>query len=168
MPQEFLTVLSIISTFLFLFLVADRLQKDGTSKQLKEKVINRYILYFMLYFIVFINIIFIDNNYSPSQNYSLNFLTIMRLSFAIVGVPIAMLRLSEPYVKQVFAETFCSSKLQQSMISQQRVRYSSDSLDSFLNSAMNIEFVYLIILGVDSCMDYLKLAIEKNPSYLRR
>ncbi len=30
-----------------------------------------------------------------------------------------------------------------------KVKYSSESLDSFINSAMNIEFVYLILLGIN-------------------
>lgn len=28
-------------------------------------------------------------------------------------------------------------------------KYSSESLDTFINSAMNIEFVYLILLGIN-------------------
>jgi len=39
---------------------------------------------------------------------------------------------------------------------ERRITYEEDSLDSFLNSAMNVEFVYIILLGVKNFMENLE------------
>ena len=64
---------------------------------------------------------------------------------------LALIRLREKYVYQEFVITFkrffCFKDLTKRK-NLNKVSYEEDSLDSFLNSAMNIEFVYIILQGV--------------------
>lgn len=68
-------------------------------------------------------------------------------------LPVFIIRVTEPYVMEVIKEIFCRKK------SKMKNKYAERSLDSFLNSAMNIEFVNIILKGVKNYMD---LAIEKQ------
>lgn len=65
--------------------------------------------------------------------------------FLSSGIPIVFLRICEPYVfEELLRQTnriFCQNRLQLT----RKVQYSKESLDSFLNSAINIEFVSLIL-----------------------
>jgi len=44
-------------------------------------------------------------------------------------------------------------KGQKTELKKKRAKYAKNSLDSFLNSAMNIEYVYLILLGISNFME---------------
>lgn len=66
--------------------------------------------------------------------------------FQTFGILLALIRLFEPYVWQTFRTEvlkLCGRKYRA-----KKLKYSAESLDSFLNSAMNIEFVYIILLGI--------------------
>jgi hypothetical protein len=59
------------------------------------------------------------------------------------------IRLAEPYVWTNFKadlRKLCKCKKKGE---QKRAKFSKESLDSFLNSAMNIEYVYLLLLGIN-------------------
>lgn len=68
-----------------------------------------------------------------------------------VGVFIAWNRISEPYVWTNFKADLnmvgckcCKNK---------RAVYSKVSLDSFVNSAMNVEYVYLLLQGINTYLE---------------
>jgi hypothetical protein len=63
------------------------------------------------------------------------------------GIWLALICLFEPFVWYEFKKSlFCVKKTKKNAFNQ-------DSLETFLNSAMNIEFVYLILVGVNSHLD---------------
>jgi hypothetical protein len=76
----------------------------------------------------------------------------MDFLFPLVGVLIMLLRICEPFVykklKRQLQQLFFKDKYKA-----QKIDYSKDSLNSFLNSALNIEFVSLILQGVTNTMD---------------
>jgi hypothetical protein len=68
-----------------------------------------------------------------------------------LGILLAMIRLSEPYVWNHFKQDFKYLFSRES--SKKKEKFSSEPLCAFANSAMNIEFVYLILLGTCNFMD---------------
>lgn len=92
--------------------------------------------------------------------------TIEVIVFELIGVPLALIRLFEPYVFQTFkkemgllaykARRCCSRDRSNSQVkkpTRKQASFASASLCSFLNSAMNIELVYLILLGINHFME---------------
>jgi len=75
---------------------------------------------------------------------------------SFVIFPEFLIRLTEPYALQTVKEIVCKKKGTQ--------QYADQSLDSFLNSAMNIEFVCIIIKGVNNYMDLALDAVSGNES----
>ena len=69
--------------------------------------------------------------------------TIANLSFLyfFIGIPLAFSRLADPFLYEVIKGSLFAK-------SNDKVKYYDESLLSFLNSALNVEFVYLILLGV--------------------
>jgi len=72
-------------------------------------------------------------------------------SMNAVGVLIALVRLLEPFVLSTLVEAV--RKLCPVGQSHAKTLYSKQALCSFVNSAMNIEYVYLILVGVNQFMD---------------
>jgi hypothetical protein len=63
------------------------------------------------------------------------------------GFLVAICRFSEPYVFEQFKRLFkrneaCKAK-----------KFSEESLCNFVNSVMNIEFVYIILIGINNFYD---------------
>ena len=80
--------------------------------------------------------------------------------FELIGVPLALIRLYEPYVWQtVISETNKSLKMKKQK--KEKAKFADESLCSFMNSTCNIEFVYLILLGVNNFMDHIKIEQEE-------
>lgn len=79
--------------------------------------------------------------------------------FQFVGIALALVRMTEPYFwrhmvsdfKNLFRRIFCFLCSKPDNESKKQ-RYSNEPLCAFANSAMNIEFVYLILLGVNNFM----------------
>lgn len=71
---------------------------------------------------------------------------------------LAVVRYSEPYVKESFKaevrKVFRCKQSKKSKSKKIKVKNSflKDGLDQFTHSAMNIEYVYLILMGINTCM----------------
>lgn len=76
--------------------------------------------------------------------------------FVILGPAIIYLRLSEPYVFQELQfqlkRAFCCVSKRNDQIN-----YSSESLDSFLNSNLNIELVSILLVSIERTMNELQM-----------
>ena len=89
----------------------------------------------------------------------------------LIGIPMALIKISEPFVyfeiigsaKNVFrtlTNTICckskAQKEQDLLKAKKSGKYVSEPLDSFLNQSINIEFVSLILMGINNFMDLQK------------
>ena len=77
-----------------------------------------------------------------------------------VGFFLAVVRLREPYVWTIFKQK-CSII---NTYPRPKDRFSNESLYSFLKSAMNIEYVYLILYGINKSVLQLSLENSKKGS----
>ena len=75
------------------------------------------------------------------------------------GFPLAMTRILEPYVFQVVKKDILCCFYKKKA---KKYKYSTQSLNSFLNSAMNIEYVSLILLGINNFM-----SVKDNTSQMQ-
>jgi hypothetical protein len=81
---------------------------------------------------------------------------IQNIVFELIGVPLALIRLYEPYVWQTMKLELNKIK-KGKKIKKTKTKFAKESLCSFLNSTCNIEFVYLILLGINNFMDHIKI-----------
>jgi hypothetical protein len=66
----------------------------------------------------------------------------------LIALPVALTRILEPFVfNQLWNMLPCKS------CKSKKKKFSDESLHSFLNSAMNIEFVYVILVGIRQFRD---------------
>ena len=69
----------------------------------------------------------------------------------------ALSRLLDPYLFKVLKNSLCKGSYKGELV------YFDESLLSFLNCAMNVEFVYLILLGIKKFLNHEKdLAISSK------
>ena len=154
------TVFIAVFTIFPAVLVAKRLFVKGTSDDLRKKVLKRHIIYIVLYMGVLWSIFFDlfewSNSYTAYLG-STGYYIVSFLFFELIGVPIAIIRISEPFVYQEFKamiqKFFCCTKKR----AEKKLEFSDESLCSFMNSAANIEFVYLILLGINNFMENLSI-----------
>lgn len=79
------------------------------------------------------------------------YLTLLQLLVYLdsAGLLIFVIRVSEPYVlNQIKADLircFCCKTTKQ-----RKMKFQNESLSSFLNSAFNVEYVYLLLLGIST------------------
>lgn len=74
------------------------------------------------------------------------------------GIFLAVIRLAEPYVFQQLRASFCKNT------KQEKCKFCKEALCSFVNSAMNIEFVYIILLGINNFMDSVDSDEKSRPT----
>ena len=209
-PNTFYIFIGLFIGVPFVLVVAI-LFRQGTSKDLRKKLIKYQMMYFVFYCINLLSCTYdlwdIQLDWLNDNVYAMNALHVLEFLFCIVGIPIAIVRLIEPYVWREFhyqgyilAEKsiiFCdylailvrkccyrTKKGQNSLQYGKKIKkresdmrvatgpkakkrkqydYSQDTLYSFINSAMNIEMVYLILLGISNFMEntsYNKVAQE--------
>lgn len=82
--------------------------------------------------------------------------------FIVPGIPIAILRMSEPYVlqeiKRIWYKLTCRKN-----VKVKSVKYSKESLDTFMNSSMNLELVAGILKGIEFKMVQAQLKFDTLP-----
>lgn len=122
-----------VLSFVSIFAVLIQISRPGTSKEMKSKVCRRYFSYLSLFLLWIIN--FNINFFTP-------FDTTLMILGALLGIPIAFSRLLEPLVWQEFKKTFLCKK------PSKRISKQQDSLCSFLKSKMNVELVYITLVGI--------------------
>ena len=130
--------------------VIKRLCTKSTSGEMKQVLLKWHIVYFV-FFIVFLfrsNLHLFDKQIR--EFISMDTYFIIATSANSVGICLALLRFLEPYVFQRFLRDLrkffgCSISGKQ--------KFYKESLDSFLKSAMNLEYVYLILLGISRSLD---------------
>ena len=145
--------------------------RKGTSKDLKSKLFRRYFLYFFLYLIMIGDCVmdltnwnYIDEETTDNQNswWRTFWIEWPALFVDSMGIFLALARLSEPYVYQEFMisvrklkkkirKAFCKENKTRK---RKTVKYSHEAFCSMVNSAMNIELVYIILFGISSTMQY--------------
>ena len=133
-----------------------RIYSQGTSKDLKKLVRNRHGAYFCVYmlYVAFIIIDFRGNN--MSHEYELW----VAVASTSCGSVLAAVRLSEPYVWVEFRKyLICLKK------SKSHDKFSAESLDTFIKSACNAEYVYFSLAGLITSTQDSSKAIIKLESY---
>lgn len=127
--------------------------RKGTSSDLKRKVLLRHFTYLVIYDCYFIFGVF----------FALGVVDVRRDGkYSLVnglGIFLGLIRFLEPFVFSTFRQemtTLCSGKHPKKM------KYSAQALCSFANSAMNIEYVYLILVGVNQFMQTISEADQQG------
>ena len=167
-------------------LVMYRLSWRGTSMELKNKVCRRQLIYFFLFLIYLFDVMheyFLYDVFSD-QVQLLNIPKWVEFCFDFyrdfLGVPLALIRLFEPYVFHEFKRQvakFCKglsnkcccccrqrsrdqsnaqSILNKITKKRAKNKYNEEPLCAFLNQSISIEFVSIILLGVNNFMDIQK------------
>ena len=110
------------------------LKKNGSSKALKRRILKRHFIYLILYYLMIIDnyinqvIVGFDNFFLQS-----------------IGLLLAISRIVfDPYVLNTL-----KSDLSQLKTKNKSIHTIDRALCSFVNSAMNIEYVYLILVAME-------------------
>jgi hypothetical protein len=123
-----------ISILFFILATIHKLKSHGTSKKLRDSVRQKYLCYFFLLVPYFTKHIFGLLNLMNIVSWPY-FIWTRVISDALMILQF-IYRFSEPYIwSQIVPD---STK-----------KYSSQPLTTFINSAINIEYVYLILHGTD-------------------
>ena len=141
-------------TCFYAFRILCRLSEPGVTKSLRTKVLRRHFVYFGAFVVMFITFIITSlfyledvkeedskrtefNKYGDKHLYKPAYILYFCMSIVIM-----LNRLLEPYVMQTLKENLNIKN------SKNKHKYADESLDSFLNSALNVDYVYLILCSV--------------------
>lgn len=104
--------------------------RNGTSMELKIRVAKRHFVYLVCYDLYMFSPIYREGNHWIS-------IVILQL----IGVFLACIRFFEPFVFTRFINSNCKRcKMSR--------KFSEQPMCSFANSSLNIEYVYLILVGI--------------------
>ena len=125
-----------------------RLCKKGTSKNLRIRVFWTNLSYLILFtgsVLKSVDRTFIEiakeTKENPENEISLA-LKIIYVSSGLLGVFMTLIKGSEPYILESIS---CKKK---------KKVVNNESLCTFVNSAMNIEYVYLILVGINNFLSF--------------
>ena len=121
--------------------------RKGTSQEVKNYVLFRHFTYLALFNIYF----FFTIKYFRTREEK-NYPKI----FDLLGLFLALTRFVEPYVFQTFRSELTLSKLNcccKKISKKEQSKYSEKPLCSFTSSVLNVEFVYLILVGISQFMN---------------
>ena len=135
-------------------LICVRLSKRATSKQLKHIILKRHIIYFII-FIPFI--VLAELHFSRAKRQGIvdrSTYSIFKGCLSMSGLGLGMVRICDPYIWQYIKKDFgvllgqCqfSKTKQKPKMKMKPMR--EESLESFLRSDVNTEFIYIILLGI--------------------
>ena len=133
-----------VMTLIPAFLVVVRLCKKGTSKQLRKLVVRRHLIFFAIYTFYFTILLSFDPAYGFRGLFSEETWEKIIFVYGYLGAVLAGIRLFEPHVWGHFKRDIAFWKKKKEPV---KDKFSSEPLCAFANSAMNIEFVYQILLG---------------------
>ena len=146
-------------TFVCGCIVINLLCQKRTSPELKKLVLKRHMLYFAFYLLFMIsnniNELVMDHHTKVVPHLYTDAVR------NIFGLPLALIRISEPYVwaefKKMNRPIFCCRKAK-SKLSQPK--FSNESLYSFMTSAMNMEYVCVILIGIGKSEEKPKIVMK--------
>jgi hypothetical protein len=136
---------------IFILMISFRLCKKSTSNILRKMVLKRYSIEIFLYSVYFWSRYI---NFKIDDKYVRNICIAEIVRLTILSLML-ILRISEPFIYQNLKTDLdrilncCKSKKE----ILKHKKYSSEPLCAFTNSAMNIEFVYLILVGINNFME---------------
>jgi hypothetical protein len=122
-----------------IIMIVKRICKNGTSSNLRKKIFFEYATLFI------INILFSISNFMIiyTDDHRLNMWNHMYMATLQVNI---IIRIREPFIwRNVFKYRICKLCVKDTYVAK-------DSLNSFVNSAINVEYVYLILVGVNNFM----------------
>lgn len=130
-----------------------RLQFKGMSMKMKKVIMKRHISYFVFYLIFIIHTFqHLFNTYLRSKWDDVVYYSIGG-AFNSIGFFLAFVRFSEPYIwinfKADMRKLFCCKPDR----ANQRVGSARELLNSFLNSDMNTEYAYILLVGISFHLD---------------
>lgn len=131
--------------------VTQRLRMKTTSHNLKDKILKRYHLYFAVYmmYVVQTVLVYAMQTIFADEIHAGVWFTITILTTS--GLLLTFVRVNEPAI--MFNIKNDISHLMSNNKETKKAAFTDDHLDSFLNSALNVEFVYILLLGITTYYD---------------
>ena len=126
-------------------LVMIRLRRPGTSNDLKRTVWKRHILYLFFYVMYSSKYLWANRNLINNDDKHNEIYYLANTFNNLFGIPLALVRLSEPYVYYIFKKEVLKRCCKKRKMEKTVNKIQEESLYSFLNSALNIEYVYVIL-----------------------
>mmetsp|Transcript_24288 Transcript_24288/g.37485 ORF Transcript_24288/g.37485 Transcript_24288/m.37485 type:complete len:257 (+) Transcript_24288:596-1366(+) len=178
-----LTILLMVSMLVLYFAIIGRMIRKGTSRDLRGMIIRRYIIYFLLYQVIAFSMLNDQSlavGFGLNQGLLGLFVSskaterVFKLIFCSTGIFLAFILLIEPFVLKEFMALIrhtlhrcnCRKKEKPAEVSldkflvtpalgkkREKKKYGNEPLTAFVNSAMNIELVYLILIGINNFME---------------
>jgi hypothetical protein len=143
------TMIPFLIGTIYFILALIRLRQTGTNKKLRSKVVSRNIMQYIFLLVIASDTIsgfYLLNDIEEFPNLNrVDYENIRVIVISLAGILASLIRLCEPFVWNAL-------KAQMRCKAQKKAKYSTDSLNSFVNSAMNVEFVCLILVGVCTFM----------------
>lgn len=141
-------------------LVVYRLAQRSTSRELRCLVLKRHLIYFVMYFLLLFHVTthFFSAEFKKLLGGADTFYW-LGASLNVVGLILAFTRLFEPYVFSTLKADFRKFFLRKPENELKTIKFETEGLLTFLTSSLNIEYVYLILLGVNV---YFKQAVPST------
>ena len=139
--QAITTLILSIFTGFGLCLTFSRINTQSTSKDLKQIISRRHMWFYIVYlfFIAYALLEYTVGFFTQITNVT-TFL-LFRDFLLVTGIPLAIIRISEPYVWVEFKRALCCRK----SITDQ---FSEESLDTFIKSACKSEYATISLVGI--------------------
>lgn len=134
-------------TLIPIILVAVRINNPGTSRDLRKYMCRRHIVSAFILLLTMINASRSLFFWMLADNYDDALFEVSVIPLHSLGILLAIMHITEPHVWQKLKSQMCKSK------QGKKVKFSEKSLDTFLNSAMNVEYVYIILNGISDMFE---------------